>query len=73
MVPLPSLHLLRSYEIPEFLNFLILADILLFSEKTSSESSVLIQDVECGFVNVPLHNTYLPSHLVNGLLAAAIR
>ena len=35
---------------------LILADTLPFSEKASSETSVLIQDVECGFVNVPLHN-----------------
>ena len=33
---------------------LILADILLFSEKTSSGTSVLIQAVECGTVNIPL-------------------
>ena len=38
---------------------LILADTLPFSEKTSSGTSVLIQGVECGFVNVPLHNIYL--------------
>ena len=31
---------------------LILADTLPFSEKTSSGTSVLIQGVECGFVNV---------------------
>ena len=35
---------------------LILADTLPFSEKSSSGTSVLIQGVECGFVNVPLHN-----------------
>ena len=46
---------------------LILADILRFSEKTSSGTSVLIQGVECGFVNVPLHNIYLSSDLVTGL------
>ena len=40
---------------------LILADTLPFSEKTSSGTSVLIQGVECGFVNVPLHNIYLSS------------
>ena len=40
-------------------NSLILADTLPFSEKTSSGTSVLIQGVECGFVNVPLHNIYL--------------
>ena len=42
---------------------LILADTLPFSEKTSSGTSVLIQGVECGFVNVPLHNIYLSSDL----------
>ena len=45
---------------------LILADTLPFSEKTSSGTSVLIQGVECGFVNVPLHNIYLSSDLVTG-------
>ena len=35
---------------------LILADTLPFSEKTSSGTSVLIQGVECGLINVPLHN-----------------
>ena len=34
---------------------LILADTLPFTEKTSG-TSVLIQGVKCGFVNVPLHN-----------------
>ena len=52
---------------------LILADILPFSEKTSSGTSVLIQGVECGFVNVPLHNIYLSSDLVNSPVAVGIR
>ena len=52
---------------------LILADTLPFSEKTSSGTSVLIQGVECGFVNVPLHNIYLSSDLVTGLVAVGIR
>ena len=52
---------------------LILADTLPFSEKTSSGTSVLIQGVECGFVNVPLHNVYLSSDLVTGLVAVGIR
>ena len=52
---------------------LILADTLPFSEKTSSGTSVLIQGVECGFVNVPLHNIYLSSDLVNGPVAVGIR
>ena len=34
---------------------------------------VLIQGVECGFVNVPLHNIYLSSDLVTGLVAVSIR
>ena len=72
-----SLHndfaLLLSYEIPEgACQSLILADILPFSEKTSSGTSVLIQGVECGLVNVPLHNIYLSSDLVNGPVAVGI-
>ena len=52
---------------------LILADTLPFSEKTSSRTSVLIQGVECGFVNVPVHNIYLSSDLVTDLMAVGIR
>ena len=52
---------------------LILADTLPFSEKSSSGTSVLIQDVECGFVNIPLHNIYLSSDLVTGPVAVGIR
>ena len=52
---------------------LILADTLPFSEKTSSGTSVLIQGVECGFVNVPLHNIYLSSDLVKGPVAVGVR
>ena len=52
---------------------LSLADTLPFSEKTSSGTSVLIHGVECGFVNVPLHNIYLSSDLVNGPEAVVIR
>ena len=47
---------------------LILADTLPFSQKTSSGTSLLIQGVECGFLNVPLHNNYLSSDLVTGLV-----
>ena len=50
----------------------IVADSLSFSEKTSSRTSVLIQGVECGFVNVPLHNIYLSSDLVTGPVAVGI-
>ena len=52
---------------------LILAETLPFSENTSSGTSVLIQGVECGFVNVPHHNIYLSSDLVNGPVAVGIR
>ena len=51
----------------------ILADTLPLSEETSSGTSVLIQDVKCGFANVPLHNIYLSSDLVNGPVAVGIR
>ena len=43
-----------------------------FSEKTSSGTNVLTQGVECGFVNVPLHNIYLSSDLVTDLVAVGI-
>ena len=52
---------------------LILADTLPFTEKTSSRTSVLIQGVESRFINVPLHNIYLSSYLVAGLMAVGIR
>ena len=52
---------------------LILADTLPFSERTSSGTSVLIRCVECVFVNVPLHNIYFSSDLVNGPVAVGIR
>ena len=51
---------------------LILADILPFSEKTSSGISVLIQGVECGTVNIPLHHVNLSSDLVTGLVVIGI-
>ena len=51
---------------------LILADILPFSEKTSSGTSVLIQGVECGTVDIPLHHVNLSSDLVTGLVVIAI-
>ena len=52
---------------------LIIADTLPFSEKTSSGTSVHNQVEECGFINVPLHNIYLSSDLVTGLVAVGIR
>ena len=51
---------------------LILVDTLPFFEKPTSGTSVFIQDVECRFVNVPLHNIYLSSDLVNGPVAVGI-
>ena len=51
----------------------ISADTLPFSEKASSGTSVLIQGVECGFVNRLLHNIDLSSDLVNGPVAVGIR
>ena len=52
---------------------LILADILPFSEKTSSGTSVLIQGVECGTVNIPLHYVNLSSDLVTGPVVIGIK
>ena len=52
---------------------IILADVLPFSEKTYSGTSVLIQGVECGLMNVPLHNIFLYLELVIGPVAVGIR
>ena len=52
---------------------LILADILPFSEKTSSGISVPIQGVECGTVNIPLHHVNLSSDLVTGHVVIGIK
>ena len=52
---------------------LILADILPFSERTSSGTSVLIQGVECGTVNIPLHHVNLSSDLVTGPVVIGIK
>ena len=42
----------------------ILADVLPLSEKTYSGSSVLLQGIKCGLMNVPLHNIFLSSEVV---------
>ena len=52
---------------------LILADTWPFSKKTFSWASALVQGVECGFVNVPVHNIYLSSDLITGPVAVGIR
>ena len=70
---MPSLPQLQSYGDTGASQSLILAATLPFSEKISSGTSVLIQGVEYGFVNVPLHNIYLSSDLVTGLMAVGIR
>ena len=43
----------------------LLADVLLFSEKSYSGESVLLQGVECGIVNFPFHRVFLTSYLVS--------
>ena len=50
----------------------ILADILHFSKKTSSGTSVLIQGLESGTVNIPLHHVNLSSDLVTGPVVIGI-
>ena len=67
--PLTPIKILRDTGASQSL---ILADILPFSEKTSSGTSVLIQGVECGTVNIPLHHVNLSSDLVTGLVVIGI-
>ena len=50
-----------------------MADTLPCSEKTFSGTSVFIRGVECGLVNVPLHNIYLSLDLVYGPVAVGIQ
>ena len=45
---------------------LILDSTLLFSQKSSTGVSVLLQGVELGAINVPLHTAYLHSDLFSG-------
>ena len=52
---------------------LLLEGIVPLSEKTSSGSSVLLQGVELGFINVPLHCVYLKSDLVTGPVTIGVR
>ena len=62
----------KNFKRHEASRSLFLADILPFSEKTSSGTSVLIQGVECGTVNIPLHHINLSSDLVTGLVVIGI-
>ena len=73
IVTLPSLSQLKSYKILVLLKLLSWQIPCPFSENTSSGTSALIQGVECGFINVRLHNIYLSSDLVTGLVAVGIR
>ena len=52
---------------------LILRDILPLSPDTSTGTSVLIQGVELGYENTPLHKIYLKSNLVDGPVIVGIR
>ena len=52
---------------------LLLADVLPFSVKSYSGESVLLQGVECGIVNVPLHHVFLTSELVSGPVTVGVR
>ena len=52
---------------------LILDSTLPFSQKSSTGVSVLLQGVELGAINVPLHTVYLHSDLVSGPVAVELR
>ena len=51
---------------------LLLRDVIPLSEKTFMGSDVLIQVVECGFLNVPLHVVNLKSDFVNGPVTVGV-
>lgn len=52
---------------------LILEGVLPFSENTSTGASILVQGIECGFVNVPLHKLNLKSELASGIVTVGVR
>ena len=52
---------------------IVLADVLPFSKKTYLCTSVLLQGVECSFINVILRNIFWYSELVAGPVAGEIR
>ena len=43
---------------------LLLESVLSFSERTSTDRSVLLQGVELGVIDIPLHRIYLKSDLI---------
>ncbi|XP_058610941.1 uncharacterized protein LOC131526610 [Onychostoma macrolepis] len=51
----------------------ISADVLPFSEQTYCGSNVLVQGIEMGFVQVPLHQVHLESELCTGFVKVAVR
>ena len=51
---------------------LLLKDVIPLSTKTFTGSDALIQDVECGFLNVPLHVVNLKSDVVNGPVTVGV-
>ena len=52
---------------------LLLEGVLPLSDETSTGSSVLLQGVELGLINVPLHNIHLKSDLVTGPVVVGVR
>ena len=53
---------------------LLLADTFPFSEQSSAGANVLIKGVDSSdYTSVPLHNVYLSSNIVSGLVTLGIR
>ncbi|XP_039896814.1 uncharacterized protein LOC120739179 [Simochromis diagramma] len=51
----------------------ILSDVLPLSDHSSCHGSILIQGVEMGYVEAPLHYVHIKSKLVNGIFSVAVR
>ena len=52
---------------------LLLESVLPLSERTSTDKSVLLQGVELGVIDVPLHRIYLKSDLITGPVIVGVR
>ena len=55
------------------LKSLLLESVLSLSERTSTDRSVLLQGVELGVIDVPLHRIYLKSDLITGPVIVGVR
>ncbi|VDI79471.1 Hypothetical predicted protein [Mytilus galloprovincialis] len=73
LLMIPLFSLLRFLRDTGASQSLLLEGVLPLSEKTSVGASVLLQGVELGCIDVPLHRIYLKSDLITGPVIVGVR